>query len=245
MGRVAAGAYIQTPYRRYGAPARFAVMAQRLLLLVMLMPVFLLSLCVHEWAHAWVASRRGDPTAKMAGRLSLWPWKHWDLFGTILLPSACFLSNLPAFGWAKPVPVDARYFRNPRIDMALVAAAGPFSNFILAGLGALLLSTLHPAPWLETLPLWVSSAVSLAEVALIVTMQANLALAFFNLLPLPPLDGFVILQSALPVRAIVALQRATPFSIAAVMLLWVFGGLSFLTVPVRWSFDRLIEWAVL
>jgi Zn-dependent protease len=220
-------------------------MPERYLLLIFLMPVFLMSLCIHEWAHAWVATRRGDPTPVNAGRLSLLPWAHWDLIGTILLPAACFLSGMPAFGWAKPVPVDARYFRNPRLDMALVAAAGPLSNLLLCVVCAIALSFFHPAPWSETSPQWIQTTGSFAEMGIIIAMQANLALAFFNLIPLPPLDGSVILQSILPVRAIVWMQRLAPFSIVVVALLYFGGGLSFISVPIRWCFNQLIQWAVL
>src|SRR3954470_20795806 len=94
---------------------------------LLLVPVFLFSLCVHEYAHAWVAVRRGDPTPVLMGRLSMHPLAHADWVGTLLLPIICIYNGWPFFGWAKPVPVDARNFRNGRRDMALVAAAGPLA----------------------------------------------------------------------------------------------------------------------
>lgn len=220
-------------------------MLQKLPLLFLLMPVFLVALCVHEWAHAWVASRRGDPTPVLAGRLSLLPWAHWDLVGTLLLPAACILSGIPAFGWAKPVPIDARHFRNPRLDTALVAAAGPFSNFCMAALGAVCLSFLHPMPVSETAPQWLAALVSIGEVGFAMFIQLNLVLAFFNLLPIPPLDGFMIVQSVLPVRAIRVFHRVAPFSILLLVGIWAMGGLKFLSIPVSWTFDQLIHWIVL
>src|SRR5688572_3811325 len=112
-------------------------MPSGLLNVILLVPVFLFSLCVHEWAHAWVATQRGDSTPRDAGRLTLQPWAHADLVGTLLLPILCIYYGMPFFGWAKPVPIDARNMKYGRKDMALVAFAGPLSNVILAVLSAL------------------------------------------------------------------------------------------------------------
>src|SRR5208337_554741 len=99
---------------------------------------FLFAISVHESAHAWMANRCGDPTARMLGRITLNPIKHIDLFGTVLLPLIALLAHIPLLGWAKPTPVDPRNFKNPMLDDILTSVAGPVSNFIVAT-GALLL----------------------------------------------------------------------------------------------------------
>src|SRR4051812_42942787 len=96
-------------------------------------PPFILSLSIHEWAHAWTAYKLGDPTAKLSGRLTVDPLAHISWMGTVVFPALAMLGILPVFfGWAKPVPVDTRYFKNPRKGMAIVAIAGPAINIILA-----------------------------------------------------------------------------------------------------------------
>ena len=101
--------------------------------------VFLFAISVHESAHAWMANRCGDPTARMLGRITLNPIKHIDLFGTILLPLICVITHIPVLGWAKPTPVDPRNFKNPVKDDILTAVVGPTSNFIVAAAATLLL----------------------------------------------------------------------------------------------------------
>src|SRR5688572_21615514 len=101
-----------------------------LLRVVLLVPVFLFSLCFHEFAHAWLATKCGDPTPANEGRLTMHPMAHADLFGTLILPILCIYYGLPFFGWAKPVPIDARNFKRGRTDVAFVAAAGPLANII-------------------------------------------------------------------------------------------------------------------
>src|SRR5216684_5059537 len=99
---------------------------------------FLFAISVHESAHAWMANLRGDPTARMLGRITLNPIKHIDLFGTLLLPAVAMLTHLPVLGWAKPTPVDPRNFKNPVLDDILTAVVGPISNFVVAS-GAVLI----------------------------------------------------------------------------------------------------------
>src|SRR5512139_57289 len=141
-------------------------------------PVFLLALTIHEFAHGWVANRLGDPTAKLQGRLTLNPMAHLDIIGTIAIV-------LIGFGWAKPVPVDARYLRRPRQDMILIAAAGPGSNLILAAAVALCYRMI---PWAVLGPEWTWLLVPLRAM-LRTGVWVNVLLAVFNLLPIPPLDG--------------------------------------------------------
>jgi len=147
-------------------------------------PVLLISLTVHEFSHGFVAWLCGDPTPKYAGRLTLNPLKHLDLLGTLTL----FLTQ--AIGWAKPVPVNPNYFRNPWRDMALVAVAGPLSNLILAFLFAFTLQALEA---FNSNP-----SISPFQKLLYLGTRVNLALAIFNLLPIPPLDGSKVIVKYLP-----------------------------------------------
>ena len=149
------------------------------------------AITVHEVAHGWVASKLGDPTAKLAGRLTLNPVKHVDLLGTIAVPLIMIALTPFAFGWAKPVPVDWRNLRQPRRDMALVAAAGPGANVIMLALWTLLLSALFTAG--NDISYMSVILVEMAKVGIII----NIILIALNLLPLPPLDGSRIVTSFL------------------------------------------------
>ncbi len=159
--------------------------------LIIIAPPLLLALTFHEFAHAYVAYRLGDPTAKSLGRLTLNPLSHLDPFGTI----AFFFIK---FGWAKPVPVDPRYFRNPKQDMLWVALAGPATNLGLAIISAILAKAL----WLVAANLTYSAAAEAILVPvngmLIAGVWINLVLCIFNFLPIPPLDGSRILTGLLP-----------------------------------------------
>lgn len=183
----------------------------------------LLSLTVHEWAHAWSARKLGDDTAERAGRLTLNPFVHADLVGTFLLP----LLGIP-FGWAKPVPVDpARFHRKVSMSggMALTAAAGPLSNLGLALLCAVMMGLLMRF-WPQVY------AQRGVELFLQYGLMLNLGLALFNLLPIPPLDGSRIVEHFLPYR-----QRAqwdSFRSYAPILLLVVIAtGGNFLAGPIR------------
>ena len=152
-------------------------------------PPILFALTFHEFSHAYVASRMGDPTARLLGRLTLNPIAHLDPIGSILLLVA-------GFGWAKPVPVDARYLAHPRRDMMWIALAGPASNIILAALFGSLLRGLAGNAYLSG---------TVAGVALIgmirYSVYINLVLAIFNMIPIFPLDGSRILTGLLPAPA--------------------------------------------
>ncbi|HEX9783786.1 MAG TPA: site-2 protease family protein [Opitutaceae bacterium] len=160
--------------------------------------ILLASLCVHEWAHAWTASRLGDPTARMAGRVTFNPMAHIDPIGTIAIPlfmvfvSASSGGGFGIIGWAKPVPVDARYFRKPVRDDLLVTMAGPFSNIVLcllaALIGGLALRFVPDAQVVESFGL-------VRQV-----IQINALLAVFNMLPVPPLDGSHLLRHAVRMK---------------------------------------------
>jgi len=153
---------------------------------ILRIPVILIALTFHEYAHGWIAYKLGDNTAHDQGRLTLNPIAHLDLFGTLML-------LMGPFGWAKPVPVNGRYFKNPKRDMLFVSLAGPVSNIILAmifGYSMRLLYSFYPAaigiPYLH----------AFFELSILI----NIGIAFFNLIPIPPLDGSHILIGLLPNR---------------------------------------------
>jgi Zn-dependent protease len=160
-------------------------MTERIADLLTVAPGFIAGLTLHEFSHALAASRLGDSTAQSAGRLTLNPLAHLDLFGTLALVFA-------GFGWAKPVPVNPHNMRHPRRDMAIVALAGPVSNLILAmGLSILLRFLIFP--WLPP-----QLGASLLPMILIQAVWINIILAVFNMIPLPPLDGSRILAGIVP-----------------------------------------------
>ena len=173
----------------------------------------ILAIVFHEVAHGWVARALGDPTAAEQKRLSLNPLRHVDPFGTIILPGLLKLSGAPVFGWAKPVPVDFRRLRNPRVGMMLVAAAGPVTNFVLAAVAAIGLGVLVRAtdsmgePGLGALFL----SDNLRNFLLV-----NLFLGAFNLLPIPPFDGSRIVMGALPAPLARGYARLEPFGLILV-----------------------------
>jgi Zn-dependent protease len=153
--------------------------------------VLLFSLSVHESAHAWTALKQGDPTARALGRISLNPLVHIDLIGTVVMPLVMIFTGVPLLGWAKPTPIDPRYFRNLRRGQIVVSGAGPLSNFLLALLfTALLFVAVRVLPG----PLRENPLVQFLALG----VQLNVLLAVFNLVPLPPLDGSHVVEWALP-----------------------------------------------
>jgi Zn-dependent protease len=169
--------------------------------LILIAPVILLSLTIHEYAHARMAEACGDFTARMAGRVTLNPFSHLDPIGTVML----FFGPI---GWARPVPYNPANFRDPRRDTFLVAMAGPASNFILAFLLGNVLQHTHPVGFLPELPELLARAVLI-----------NLGLAFFNLLPVPPLDGSRITASLLPPDMVHTYLRMEPYAPVVLLLL--------------------------
>jgi len=178
--------------------------------LLLIAPPILLALTFHEYAHAYAAYRYGDDTAKQSGRLSLNPLRHLDPLGTIMI----FIVH---FGWAKPVPVNPNRLRNPKKDMLWISAAGPLANMMLAlasGLLIRVLLTIGVTPDRHT-------AIGLLFFMVIMSLQINLALAIFNILPIAPLDGSKILSALLPVRyekLIYFLERYGPFILIGLII---------------------------
>ena len=196
--------------------------------------VLLLSLTIHEAAHAWTADRLGDNTARLRGRVSLNPIVHMDLIGTVVLPVLAALSHLPIIGWAKPVPVSVRNLRHPRRDFMLVAAAGPISNLLQALAAAVgLRVVLANAAGGGTAASTVASVLFLA-------IQINLLLAFFNLIPVPPLDGGNVLLGLLPPRAAVAYGQLRQYGFIVLYALLLTGVASALIMPPTNLFMRLL-----
>ncbi len=186
----------------------------------------ILAITLHEAAHGYAALAMGDDTARKAGRLSLNPLRHVDRFGTILLPGFLLLSQLLLvgrvlfmFGWAKPVPVAAWKFRNPRRGMAVVASAGPAMNFFLAWIGALLLPV-PKGPLPPNIDPLTAAIVThpLIGYFLLYFMLTNLVLGLFNLLPIPPLDGGRIAVGILPLSIARHWARVERAGIVVVLL---------------------------
>jgi Zn-dependent protease len=210
--------------------------------------VFLFAISVHESAHAWMAWRCGDPTARMLGRVSLNPIRHIDVVGTIVLPAVALFTGLPMIGWAKPTPVNPLNFKNHVRDDILTSVAGPVSNFMLAtsSVFAMALIALLPGGREAVLAGMAGGDVRGAGSVLVplavlfyCSMQINVLLGIFNLIPVPPLDGSHVLRHFLsePVR-----RFYDTFGMIGLIALFVFGGgmLQALVTPVLRLFDSLL-----
>ncbi|MCB1198865.1 MAG: site-2 protease family protein [Bdellovibrionota bacterium] len=175
-------------------------MAEKLSTLVLWMVPFIFSLSFHEFAHAWVARYFGDNTAEMMGRVSMNPKAHIDPIGTIAFPVIGFLTGFPIIGWAKPVPVNSRNLKNPIKQNMWIAAAGPASNLLLAIAFTICLAIYTQVSHINTLPTLSMTAPQSNPIAMMLLfgVYLNVLLAFFNLLPMPPLDGGHVLRGLIP-----------------------------------------------
>lgn len=193
--------------------------------------ILLFSVVIHEVTHGLVADKLGDPTARLAGRLTLNPIKHIDPFGSIILP--LMMALLPGgfiFGWAKPVPFNPYHLKNPERDGALIACAGPLSNFLIAAVfGALIrLGEITAIPLVvQALPLFAA------------IVWINIILAVFNLVPIPPLDGSKVLFALLP-RSANGVKQALEQYGMIFLLLFIFFGFGIITPIMKFLYEFLV-----
>ncbi len=195
------------------------------------------SLSVHEAAHAWAANRLGDPTARSLGRLSLNPAVHVDPIGTLLFPLIAMLTNLPLIGWAKPVPVDPRYLKHPKRDFALIAAAGPVSNLVMAVLGAVVFAALPGAAPGDIAARAVLTPLSQLFLQFVFL---NVMLAVFNMIPVPPLDGGNVLIGILPPAGARVIEQLRPYGFIILYALMLTGALTYLLGDLTFFVFRLL-----
>lgn len=195
----------------------------------------LLAITLHEAAHGWMANKLGDPTAKTLGRISVNPLRHIDPMGTVVVPLVLMLVSGFVIGWAKPVPIDIRYFKKPMLDMAVVALAGPVSNFVMA-CGWALLGTIGHSVLVQGTDLAIY-IFKVAQAGLVI----NLILMVLNLLPIPPLDGGRVLAGVLPPGLATTFMKIEPYGLFVVIFLLVTGILGKILWPMVLFFVALIE----
>lgn len=196
-------------------------------------PPILFAITLHEAAHGWVANKLGDPTAKNLGRITINPIKHIDPVGTVVVP--LFLAMVSPFvlGWAKPVPVEPRYFKSPLLDMGLVAVAGPVSNFFMACFWAIFIQLVTML--LERSDLLVFLA-EMGKNGIII----NIVLMVLNLLPIPPLDGGRVVAGILPPNLAMPFMQLERFGMVIILLLLVSGILGKILWPIVMHFVKII-----
>ena len=196
--------------------------------------LLVVSLSVHEAAHAWSADKLGDPTARLLGRVSVNPAVHVDPIGTIVFPLLAMISNLPLIGWAKPVPVGIQHLRgNWRQKFMVIAAAGPASNLLMAVGAAAVLWIMSGGPPLE-------STQGLAGRILMAFIQLNLLLAVFNMIPVPPLDGGNVLAGLVSGPMADALDRVRPYGIFILYGMMFLGVFSSVVYPLAFALMDLM-----
>lgn len=190
---------------------------------------FIPAIVFHEVAHGFVANKLGDPTAKALGRLSLNPIKHIDPFGTVILPILLAFSGMPVFGYAKPVPYNPRYFKNLRKGEVLTGLAGPCANFLLALVGA-------AVGWFSVMFLYDLDATTgyLVYAVSYYFVFVNLCLMFFNLLPIPPLDGSSIIAVFLSDKALQVFYKIQQYSLPILMVILIVIPMVFNVNPLGW-----------
>jgi len=183
--------------------------------------IFLLAISIHESSHAYSAYKLGDPTGKYAGRISLNPIRHIDPIGTVLLPLIGVLARIPIVGWAKPCPVNPYYFRNPKKDNMIVAAAGPISNLITAAVFGFAYRILSQLFSYESIVFHKTMAI--IGLVLLQAVLINIILALFNLIPIAPLDGGWILEGLLPAHLEQQYYAFKPYGFIIILVLFYFG----------------------
>jgi len=187
---------------------------------ILIAPVLLFSMVAHEYAHGYAALKNGDATAYQLGRLTWNPAKHIDPFMTIILPLLLFIANAPIFGGAKPVPVNPRNFRNFKRGDIIVSLAGVVTNLVIAVLCVPLIMLVHAVgSRSDTL----AGPASIFQLMLIFGIQLNIALAAFNLIPIPPLDGSHVMKYLLPPAWSLGYQRLSRYGLIIIFLLISFG----------------------
>lgn len=197
-----------------------------------------LAITLHEAAHGWVANKLGDPTAKALGRITINPMKHIDLIGTVIVPLILVVLGGFVFGWAKPVPVNARNFKKPLEHMAIVAIAGPVSNLLMACFWALVMA--FAVNWLEP-DQWLKRPMAMMAQAGILI---NLVLMVLNLLPLLPLDGGRVVTGLLPPRLAMIFMKIEPYGLIVLLLLLFSGILGKILGPVVGQLQTIIYSAI-
>jgi Zn-dependent protease len=193
--------------------------------LALIAPGFLLAITVHEYTHGYVAYRLGDPTAKLAGRLTFNPISHLDPFGTLVL----VLTQM--IGWAKPVPVDPRYLHNPRKDMLWISLGGPAANLVTAVVLAVLIHIVLFVFGGRAVGQGTSFILAPLVYILLFGVKINVILAIFNLIPIAPLDGAKILGGMLPRQQAYELEKLEPYGFIILMLLVFTGAVSYVIIP--------------
>jgi Zn-dependent protease len=206
---------------------------------------FLFAISVHESAHAWMANRRGDPTARMLGRITLNPIKHIDPVGTLLLPAVAMYFHAPVIGWAKPTPVDPRNFKNPVLDDILTSVVGPISNFVVA-IGAVfalaLVKLVSPlGNQIVSQGFATDTDSFLLPLCLLIyeLMVINVVLGVFNLIPVPPLDGSHVVRHLLPAGALKIYDTVGMFGLF-ILVFWGGGLLGKLISPAIGFFNYIL-----
>jgi Zn-dependent protease len=206
---------------------------------------FLFAISVHESAHAWMANRRGDPTARMLGRITLNPIKHIDPVGTLLLPAVAMYFHAPVIGWAKPTPVDPRNFKNPVLDDILTSVVGPISNFVVAIGAVLALALVKLVSPLGNQIVSQGFATDtdsfLLPLCLLMyeLMVINVVLGVFNLIPVPPLDGSHVVRHLLPAGALKIYDTVGMFGLF-ILVFWGGGLLGKLISPAIGFFNYIL-----
>lgn len=202
---------------------------EKIFYIVVQFAVIMFALSVHESAHAWMADRFGDPTARYQGRISLNPIVHIDLFGSIIFPLLLALIGAPVFGWAKPVQVNPNNLRNPRKDHMWISAAGPVSNIITGIIGVIIFMLIKKSGLILEFS---GKAVEMILMVFLFLIIINIYLAIFNFIPIPPLDGSWILEGMLSGRTLYQYRKVKPYGFIILLLIIYTGILGYIANPI-------------